>query len=62
MSCKSDSADCEKILRGHKILVRGGMRFGADPKFVRISMVCKEEEFNQFLQRLSAIQAMPYGN
>nr|AIS86101.1 tryptophan aminotransferase 1 [Catharanthus roseus] len=56
MNCKNGSKDLEKILRGNKILVRGGRQFGTDPNYVRISMVCKEEEFNLFLQRLSAIK------
>ncbi|KAL3501151.1 hypothetical protein ACH5RR_035600 [Cinchona calisaya] len=56
MSCNSDVEDCEIVLRGQKILARGGRRFGSDTKYVRVSMLSREQEFNLFLQRLSAIQ------
>lgn len=62
MSCRTSTQDCEKILRGHKVAVRGGRRFGSDPNYARISMLSKEEEFNQFLERLSAIQEIGNGN
>ncbi|XP_071928296.1 L-tryptophan--pyruvate aminotransferase 1-like [Coffea arabica] len=62
MSCKSDMEDLEKILRGHKILARGGKRFGSDPKYVRISMLSRDQEFNLFLERLSSIHGITSGN
>ncbi|XP_031101174.1 L-tryptophan--pyruvate aminotransferase 1-like [Ipomoea triloba] len=55
MMCKGREEDCEKLLRGHKILTRSGTKFGADPKFVRISMLGNEDDFNIFLQRLSTL-------
>ncbi|XP_076947288.1 L-tryptophan--pyruvate aminotransferase 1-like [Bidens hawaiensis] len=56
MKCKEGIEDCEKFLRGHKILTRNGRRFGSDPGCVRASMVGGEEEFNLFIDRLSKIQ------
>ncbi|XP_019163915.1 PREDICTED: L-tryptophan--pyruvate aminotransferase 1-like [Ipomoea nil] len=54
--CKGREEDCEKLLRGHNILTRSGTKFGADPKFVRISMLGNEDDFNILLQRLSNLQ------
>ncbi|KAI8527016.1 hypothetical protein RHMOL_Rhmol12G0043900 [Rhododendron molle] len=57
MKCnKEDAEDCEKFLWGQKIITRNGRRFGCDLKYVRVSLVGKEEEFKLFLQRLLAIQ------
>ncbi|KAE9454657.1 hypothetical protein C3L33_13456, partial [Rhododendron williamsianum] len=57
MKCnKEDVEDCEKFLRGQKIITRNGRRFGCDLKYVRMSLVGKEEEFKLFLERLLAIQ------
>ncbi|KAK1365731.1 L-tryptophan--pyruvate aminotransferase 1 [Heracleum sosnowskyi] len=47
--------DCEKLFRGHKVLTRSGKRFGSDPKYVRVSMVSKEEDFELFIKRLSSL-------
>ncbi|KAA8529613.1 hypothetical protein F0562_034287 [Nyssa sinensis] len=61
MKCNNDKIeDCEKFFRGNKILTRGGKRFVADPKYVRVSMLGKEDEFNLFLERLLAIQETGY--
>ncbi|KAL6145243.1 hypothetical protein ACLB2K_055931 [Fragaria x ananassa] len=39
LKCEDESVeDCESFLRGHKILTRGGSKFGVSPKYVRISM------------------------
>ncbi|KAK4429798.1 Tryptophan aminotransferase-related protein 2 [Sesamum alatum] len=54
LKCK-EGMDCEKLLRGHKILTRSGKRFGCGDEYVRISMLSRDEEFDLFLQRLSAI-------
>ncbi|GKE37038.1 L-tryptophan--pyruvate aminotransferase 1-like protein [Tanacetum coccineum] len=61
IKCK-EGTDCEKLFRGHKILTRGGSRFGSDPAFVRVSMMSKDEEFNLFIDRLSMIQSFNDGN
>ncbi|PON99016.1 Trytophan aminotransferase [Trema orientale] len=48
--------DCEKFLReSYKIVGRGGRRFGADPSYARLSMLSREEVFQQFLDRLQSI-------
>ncbi|KAG5520827.1 hypothetical protein RHGRI_033407 [Rhododendron griersonianum] len=62
MKCnKEDVEDCEKFLRGQKIITRNGRRFRCDPKYVRVSLVGKEEEFKLFLERLLAIQGTSNG-
>nr|GMC51615.1 L-tryptophan--pyruvate aminotransferase 1-like [Ipomoea batatas] len=48
--------DCAELLKKHKILGRGGTKFGVGKQFARISLVSKDEEFNLLLQRLSIIQ------
>lgn len=55
LKCKEELKDAEGLLRGHKILSRGGSKFGADPIFVRVSMLSREDVFNAFLERLSVI-------
>lgn len=49
--------DCEKFLREEKMLVRGGRRFGSDPRYARVSMVCQDQVFKEFLDRLMTIKA-----
>ncbi|KAI6694877.1 hypothetical protein NL676_022587 [Syzygium grande] len=56
LKCNDKVKDCESLLRGHKILARSGNRFGADPMYVRVSMLSREEVSNLFLERLSTIK------
>ncbi|KAI8543741.1 hypothetical protein RHMOL_Rhmol08G0241800 [Rhododendron molle] len=49
--------DCEIFLRSHHILTRGGEHFGASQKYVRISMLPRDEMFDLFIERLSEIQS-----
>ena len=62
MKSNENIEDFEKFLRGHKILARNGSRFGGDPKHVRASMLCAEEEFELFIERLLTIQGTRNGN
>lgn len=55
VSCEYIS-DLSKFLLEHKIIVRGGAAFGAERKYVRVSMLGEDEEFNQFLERLASIE------
>ncbi|GKV14561.1 hypothetical protein SLEP1_g25417 [Rubroshorea leprosula] len=48
--------DIEKLLRAHKMLCRTGTRFGSEQKYVRISMLSRDEVFDEFLERLAAIK------
>ncbi|KAH1112017.1 hypothetical protein GLYMA_04G186700v4 [Glycine max] len=57
LKCEGNVEDCESFLRGHNILTRSGTHFGVSPKYVRISMLDTDENFNQFLDRLSAIMS-----
>lgn len=56
LKCNGDIQDCEEFLKDHKILCRGGRLFGSDPRFARISMLCRDEVFEQFLNRLLTIK------
>ncbi|CAH1417245.1 unnamed protein product [Lactuca virosa] len=62
IKCKEGIEDCEKVFRGQNILTRSGRRFGSDPGYVRVSMVSKEEDFDMFIERLSAIQSFNNGD
>ncbi|KAI3795958.1 hypothetical protein L1987_38619 [Smallanthus sonchifolius] len=62
IKCKEGIKDCEKLLRNHKILTRGGRKFGSDPGFARVSMIGREEEFKMFIERLSVIQMFNNGD
>ncbi|KAI3916758.1 hypothetical protein MKW92_009194 [Papaver armeniacum] len=55
LRCEGDIEDCEKFLRHHKILTRSGKHFGGDIKFVRVSMVDRDNIFGLFVERLSNI-------
>ncbi|XP_023516518.1 tryptophan aminotransferase-related protein 2-like [Cucurbita pepo subsp. pepo] len=53
----ADVDDCESFFRGHKILARGGKHFGVSPKYVRVSMLDREETYSLFIERLSQISS-----
>lgn len=55
LKCEGEINDCENFLHGHKILTRGGKHFGSSGKYVRISMLPRDEVFDQFTERLSSI-------
>ncbi|KAG6654993.1 hypothetical protein I3843_05G165200 [Carya illinoinensis] len=52
LKCEEGIKDCEEFLRGIEIVGRGGKQFGADPKFARVSLLCREDDFNGFIERL----------
>ncbi|TVU17288.1 hypothetical protein EJB05_33308, partial [Eragrostis curvula] len=53
---KENTDDLEGFLREEKIITRGGTRFGADGRFVRISMLDTDEAFNVFIERLASFK------
>ncbi|KAL0318527.1 UNVERIFIED_CONTAM: Tryptophan aminotransferase-related protein 2 [Sesamum angustifolium] len=55
LKCEGETEDCESFLRDHKILTRNGKHFGESPKYVRISVLPRDEVFDQFTERLSSI-------
>ncbi|KAL4397409.1 hypothetical protein HN51_001914 [Arachis hypogaea] len=55
LKCEGLIEDCASFLRQHKILSRSGERFGVSPKYVRISMLDTDENFMEFIERLSSI-------
>ena len=57
LKCQGEIEDCEGFLGGHRILTRGGKHFGVSSKYVRISMLDRDEVFELFTRRLSAIQS-----
>ncbi|KAK6123536.1 hypothetical protein DH2020_042723 [Rehmannia glutinosa] len=54
-ACEGETEDCESFLRDHKILTRSGKHFGESTKYVRISVLPRDEVFDQFTERLSSI-------
>jgi aspartate/methionine/tyrosine aminotransferase len=59
LKCEGNVEDCESFLRVHNIITRSGKHFGVSPKYVRISLLDTDENFTQFLDRLSTtIQSM----
>ncbi|KAL3374536.1 hypothetical protein AABB24_006161 [Solanum stoloniferum] len=50
--------DCESFLKKHKILTRGGVHFGSSKKYVRASLIGHEEDYNEFIRRLSLINSL----
>ena len=57
LKCEGEIEDCKSFLRGHRILTRGGKHFGVCPKYVRISMLERDEMFDLFTERLSQIKS-----
>ncbi|KAF9589009.1 hypothetical protein IFM89_018248 [Coptis chinensis] len=57
LKCEGEVQDCESFLRSHKILTRSGMHFGADPKYVRVSMLDRNDTFKLFVERLLSINS-----
>ncbi|KAH1089943.1 hypothetical protein J1N35_017200 [Gossypium stocksii] len=57
IKCEGDIEDCESFLRGKKILTRGGKHFGVSPKYVRISMLDRDKNYDTFVRRLSTIRS-----
>lgn len=53
LKCEGATENGESYLEKLKIRTRGGERFEADPKYVRLSMIGNEEEFVELLKRLS---------
>ncbi|XP_040378013.1 tryptophan aminotransferase-related protein 2-like [Oryza brachyantha] len=52
---REDVEDCASFLRGHKILTRSGAQFGADPRYVRVSMLDRDDAFLIFVNRLASL-------
>ncbi|KAJ1282420.1 hypothetical protein BS78_03G050500 [Paspalum vaginatum] len=53
---REDVDDCASFLRGHKILTRSGSQFGADPRYVRVSMLDRDDAYDIFVKRLSSLR------
>jgi L-tryptophan---pyruvate aminotransferase len=52
---KEEIGGLEDFLRQKRIITRGGTRFGADAKVVRVSMLDTDEAFDVFIQRLASL-------
>ncbi|XP_022734192.1 L-tryptophan--pyruvate aminotransferase 1-like isoform X2 [Durio zibethinus] len=57
-----EGLNSDNLLREHKIVTRGGTKFGVGSKYTRISMLSSDDEFNLLLERLSAIKVTTNGN
>ncbi|XP_020217965.1 L-tryptophan--pyruvate aminotransferase 1 [Cajanus cajan] len=54
LKCDESIEDCTSYLMAKlKVRARGGQRFGASPKYARLSAIGTEDEFNELLKRLS---------
>lgn len=53
---REDVEDCAGFLRGHKILTRCGSQFGADPRYVRVSMLDRDDAYDFFVRRLASLK------
>ncbi|URE43731.1 Allinase [Musa troglodytarum] len=49
---KEEVEDCEGFFRKHNIITRSGRHFGVEPKYVRISMLDRDETFHLFIERV----------
>ncbi|KNA23465.1 hypothetical protein SOVF_024580 [Spinacia oleracea] len=56
LKCEGEIENCEDFLRSHKILTRSGKHFGMSPKYVRISMLDRDSNYDLFIKRLSEMR------
>ncbi|KAL6897802.1 hypothetical protein ACP4OV_006761 [Aristida adscensionis] len=57
LRCEKEGVDdLEGLLREKKIMTRGGTKFGADGRVVRVSMLDTNEAFNVFMDRLVSMK------
>ncbi|KAL6608289.1 hypothetical protein ACP70R_041352 [Stipagrostis hirtigluma subsp. patula] len=57
LRCEKEGVDdLEGLLREHKIMTRGGTKFGADGRVVRVSMLDTDEAFKVFIDRLTSLK------
>ncbi|XP_020269768.1 tryptophan aminotransferase-related protein 2-like [Asparagus officinalis] len=57
LKCERDGIeDCENYLKSYKILTRSGKHFGVEAKYVRVSMLDRDETFDLFIERLSSLK------
>lgn len=57
LKCEGEIEDCENFLRIHKILTRSGRHFGMSPKYVRVSMLDRDSNYDLFIKRLLTMQS-----
>ncbi|KAJ3694293.1 hypothetical protein LUZ60_009773 [Juncus effusus] len=56
LKCEDENGgDCETFFRSLKIQTRSGTHFGAGPEYVRISMLDRDPNFDEFLRRISTL-------
>ncbi|KAG1342848.1 tryptophan aminotransferase-related protein 1 [Cocos nucifera] len=56
LKCEKEGIeDCESFLRSHGMLTRSGRHFGVEPKYVRVSMLDRDETFELLIERLSSL-------
>lgn len=53
LKCEEGIENAENYLGKLKIRGRGGVRFGAGSKHVRLSMIGTDDEFTELIKRLS---------
>ncbi|XP_058088261.1 tryptophan aminotransferase-related protein 2-like [Magnolia sinica] len=57
LKCEAEHVDdCESFLRSNRILTRSGRQFGGDSRYVRVSMVDRDETFDVLIDRLNIIR------
>ncbi|KAG6476639.1 tryptophan aminotransferase-related protein 1-like [Zingiber officinale] len=52
---KNEVEDLERYLKEKGVIVRGGIQFGMEARYARISMLDRDSTFDLFLERLSAM-------
>ncbi|XP_011101296.1 tryptophan aminotransferase-related protein 2 [Sesamum indicum] len=57
LKCEGGVEDCESFLRDHKIITRSGKHFGESANYVRISVLPRDQVFDEFTERLSSINS-----
>ena len=55
-----EEKDCYAVLRAADIIGRAGSRFGADERFVRLSLVKTQDDFDILLRQLNKLAFQEY--
>ena len=52
-----EDEDCERVLSGAGIIGRAGSNFGASKRYVRLSLIKSQDDFDWLLHRIKALVA-----
>ncbi|GAA0183230.1 hypothetical protein LIER_42361 [Lithospermum erythrorhizon] len=58
---REEDADCYTVLEAAKIIGRKGNRYGVDDRYIRLSLLKRDVDFEVLLQRMKELVLMDVG-